>query len=224
MGRRESPSVAMARTERKSTMTYRKRLALFTLAATFAVTPLVAQQGPERQQRPRRAPQIQAQRNPSPELALRLRERLQLTDDQVAQLQSRRQQLLERRNQQRQEIAELTSRFRAGDITREELRQQLTAQRERVRALGAERAGAEDVLTEAQREQLGTIRRGAARMQMRRQAFQRGRASALRDRQGARGIRGAQGIRGARGMRGQQAQRAQRPAMRRRTQRPPGSF
>jgi hypothetical protein len=80
------------------------------------------------------------------------------------------------------------------------------------------------VLTEAQREQLGTIRSGAARMQMRRQAFQRGRASALRGRQGARGISGAQGIRGARGMRGQQAQRAQRPAMRRRAQRPPGSF
>lgn len=206
-------------------MTYRKRLTLIALVAGVAVAPLFAQQSPEPQPRVRRGRQLQTPRNQSPEIALRLRERLHLTEDQVAQLQARRQDLIELRSQQRHELAELRSKFRSGDLTREQLREQMTAQRERARALASDRAGMGDVLTEAQREQLGTIRRDVTRMQMR--AFQRGRASArahrqeIGARQGARGFRGARGMRGARG---QRAQRAQRPAIRLRAHRPPGSF
>ncbi len=101
----------------------------------------------------------------SVEQALRLRDTLQLTDDQVAQLQALRQEAVADRQAAMDNRIDAQSRFRAGDLTRDEFREEAAARHEEARS-GAEarQERFSGILTEEQGEQLATARRRAFRM------------------------------------------------------------
>jgi hypothetical protein len=104
-----------------------------------------------------------------PEELLRLRERLELSADQVRRLQSLRDEALAARIAITTEMLQLRSKLRAGELTPEQAREQIRAQREtlrtRLEALRPQRA--REVLTDAQRQRLAELRREAFRAGMR---------------------------------------------------------
>ncbi len=176
-------------------------VALFTClaGATFATT-AVAQRGPRRQRT--------TTRNGCVENALRQRERLELTDEQVAQLNALRTPCIERRQAESSEVIQLRSDLEAREITREQFRDAMQARRDTT-AASITRAQLVKILSEDQLTQLNRAQRGFARA---------GRAGG-RGRGGAefRG-RGSQGFRG----RGRQSFRSnRRPGMRGRDAREP---
>jgi hypothetical protein len=103
-------------------------------------------------------------RGQSVEAIMQMRDRLELTDDQLADLESLRSETVSRRNAERAEVAEMHSRFSAGQIQRSDVMafmedrhpgvaEQHEQQRERLRA----------ILDEAQLESLAeTLTRGRA--------------------------------------------------------------
>jgi Spy/CpxP family protein refolding chaperone len=129
---------------------------------------------------------------PGVESVMRMRDRLELTDEQIERLDAIRQEAVERRTAHQAQMAELRSQVLAGEMTREELREQVEARweaSEQVRE--AQRARVDEVLTDAQREELEELGAQA-------RAFRMGRRSGLRQ---GRGVRtGGQGF--APGMRG----------------------
>lgn len=146
---------------------------------------------------------MRAERRPEPgvETILRMKERLDLTEEQINRLEGLRQAVVAHRAQRAAEMEDLRSRARAGDFDRDAWREQARARREAAQAFSENvRGQVEEILTDAQREQLQEIR-GRAR------AFQRGRASAMRGgrggamRSGPRGAMrsGRDGVRGGRG-------------------------
>jgi hypothetical protein len=169
------------------------------LAAAMVLAPLhiAAQQGPRAQRGQAAGP-----RGAGVEMILRQRETLELTDDQVKQLDQIRQEAVERRTAHQAEMSEMRSRVRAGTATPEELRTQMEARRTIAETMQqAQRERVESVLSDAQKEKLQQWQ-GQAR------AFRMGRMSAMRE-----GMRGAR--QSARGMREfQRGQRFQRPGMR----------
>lgn len=134
---------------------------LVALAASIAAEPLQAQRwgpGDRRGGGPRDA-------DGSVERALRLRDTLQLTDDQVAQLQALRQEAVADRQAEMGRFIDARSRFGAGELTRDEFRAELDSRREEVRSRSDEREERfSAILTEEQREQLTAARRRAFRM------------------------------------------------------------
>ncbi len=136
-----------------------------------------------------------AQMGPGVESILRMRDRLELTEAQIQQLDQIRQEAVARRNAHRSQMEELRSRVMAGEGEEAEFRAQMQAQREGAEGIRqAERERVEEILTEAQRDELQQIRDRA-------QAFMMGRRSAMRGgRQGMRGGRGGMGF--GPGMRG----------------------
>jgi len=103
---------------------------------------------------------------PSAETVLRLREKLELTEEQVAQLDALRREALATRQAHMAQMMELRSRQLAGELSPEEWRAEITKQRDEAR----ERMGTRDdrvagVLTEAQRERLTDLRRQEWRQQ-----------------------------------------------------------
>lgn len=115
-----------------------------------------------------------ADRGQGVEMVLRLRDRLELTDPQVEQLNALRQEAVERRSAHQAQMDELRSRVMAGEMTRAELLEIAQARREggqEVRDQQRERV--EAVLNEDQLQELETIRATA-------RGFARGRASAQR--------------------------------------------
>ncbi len=132
-----------------------RRFVLTLLAATLAASPALAQAAP----RPERV-------GPAPETVLRLREQLGLSADQVTRLETIRRQNLEARRARMAERMDIRSRVQAGSLTREEARLMVA---ERMGAAAGSATEVRDrvngVLTEAQRERVTNLRRGAMMMQ-----------------------------------------------------------
>lgn len=137
-------------------------------------------------------------RGPAVESIMSMRDRLELTDDQISALDGLRAERVRERSELRAEMDEMRSRLRAGQIPRSEMMAFMEQRREAATGEAeARRAELNALLTETQLETLDGMRREA-------RAFQRGRASARSGRgaRGSRGVRGARGSRGERGFRG----------------------
>ena len=165
-------------------------------------------------QRPGRQPQA---RPPAVEDLLRMRDRLELTEEQVASLREIREEAVARRLEKAQERIRLGSQIRSGEFTREELRERRKEAREgrdpqAVRSqIEARRERVEGILTEQQRELLSNQRRQQARRGQSMRggngpAFRRGARGSARSRGGP-GARGSFGRGGPPGMTGQRFQR-----------------
>ncbi len=132
---------------------------------------------------------------PGVELVLRQRERLELTEDQVRQLDQIRQEVVARRTAHQTELAGLRSEVRAGQTVAAELRERVQAQRQAAQeSRTQERERVEAILTDAQKQQLQTW--GAAA-----RGFAAGRRTAVRGAPGwgpcvRPGLRPAVGMRG----------------------------
>ncbi len=117
---------------------------------------------------------------------MQMRERLELTEEQIADLDLIRREAVERRSAEATELAELRSRLAAGQIERSEMMAWMEERRDASEGVADERrARIDGVLTE---DQLASL----AEMRGRPGAFARGRM----------GIRGGGGFRGPRGFRG----------------------
>lgn len=125
------------------------------------------------------------------EAIMRMRERLELTDSQVGELDGLRSQSVARRNAQMAMMSEMRSKLAAGQIQRSEIMAVMEAQREGadgIREQHRERIDA--ILTEGQSESLQQMRQVGL-------AFQAGRAAgAARGQQAGRGVRSQRGARG----------------------------
>lgn len=148
----------------------------FLLAVTLAapVSDLAAQQG-------------RASGPGGAEALLRMRERLELTEEQVARLDVLREERVARRAQETAELSELRSSLRAGTIERAEAMERMRTLREsRVGRSAQDRESLESVLDEGQRATLDQLR-------AQRRAFEAGRRVGMRDR--GRGARAPGGVR-----------------------------
>jgi len=159
------------------------------LAAVMALAPLhiAAQQGPRGQRGQAAGP-----RGAGVEMILRQRDTLQLTDNQVKQLDQIRQEGVQQRYARQAEMAELRSKVLAGDLKMEDVRAQAEARRTAAEELQqAQKERVDAILNDAQKQKIQEWQ-GQAR------AFRMGRMSAMRGaRQGMRSQRGFQ--RGQRG-------------------------
>jgi hypothetical protein len=115
---------------------------------------------------------------PAVEGILRMRDRLELTDGQVAQLEALRSERVAQRTADEAVLSELRSQLRAGTIERAEAADRMRALREdRAGQIGQDREQVEALLNETQQATLREV-------QMQRRAFEAGRRSAMRDRTG----------------------------------------
>lgn len=173
------------------------------LAMALAVAPVAAQGQRRGAMGPGMGPGgPPAEAGPGVEGILRMRDRLELTEAQIQQLDQIRQEAVARRNAHRSQMEELRSRAMAGESDAAELREQMQAQREGAEGIRqAERERVEAILTEAQRDELQQIRdRAQAFMMGRRSAMRGGRPAMRGPRPGMRGGRGSRGPRFDRGM------------------------
>lgn len=152
------------------------------------------------------AERLRGRRGPSVEAIMGMRDGLELTDGQLADLEAIRRETVERRNGAMGEMAEMRSQLAAGQIQRSDLMAFMEDRREANAGLTESiRERVDAILTEDQLEVVAQ-RRGNAR------AFARGRAIGMRGdrgnfrrgqrsfREGRRGFReGRRGFRGARG-------------------------
>ena len=125
--------------------------------------------------------------NLSAEALLRSHERLELSSEQIQALEAMQEEEIQQRRQAEDRLRELRSQLRAGEITREQIREQLAGAGEGGRQARQARAEqVRDVLTEKQLAQLSRARRGAARAGGRAGSgarnLRRGRAPRLNDR------------------------------------------
>lgn len=179
-------------------------LTVIAAGAMIGIAPIQAQDANADQTDTRR----EAARLPSVETVMSLRERLSLTDDQVARLESIRAETVERRSAEQAEMAEMRSLLAAGQIQRSEMMAFMEDRQAASGDLRAEhRARLGGVLDEAQLETLQeagrrgrSVSRGRAGIRGARDGVRRGRASVRGGRQGVR--RGQQSLRGGRGFRG----------------------
>lgn len=112
---------------------------------------------------------------PGVEGILRMRDRLALTDDQVARLEALRSERVRERAEVASERADLRSRLRAGTLDRAEARERMSAMAEARRGSAEQaRAEVEALLTEDQR---ATVQQ----LQAQRRAFEAGRRSGMRE-------------------------------------------
>jgi hypothetical protein len=121
--------------------------------ATFATT-AVAQRGPRHQRT--------AARSDCVENALRQRERLALTDEQVVQLNALRASCIAQRQAESSAVMKLQSDLAAGEITREQFRDAMPVRRDTT-AASAKRAQLAQILSEDQLAQVNRAQRGSAR-------------------------------------------------------------
>ena len=138
-----------------------KTRAILTLGLLLATAIPATAQAPRARQRPL-----------GPEAALRHRAELQLTNDQVKQLQSMREETIKNRQAQMAARMDLRSKLMAGEITRQEFRTRTT---EQVNAMETRREQRGDparaLLNDTQRERLQGLQQ-----EMRQQRAARGRA------------------------------------------------
>ena len=177
-------------------------VAMLTLFLTVGATDLVGQLGPRADRSGRGgalAGRAAGPRGPAArglEGILRLRDRLELTEEQVARLDALRGEQVERRGQEAAELGELRSQLRAGSMERAEARERMLALREARRAQAeVSRTAVAEILNDAQEAELEELR-------ARRRAFEAGRRSAIRDRERGADRPGRPGIQGRRGLRG----------------------
>lgn len=122
------------------------------LAALVALAPaqMDAQVGPRGQRA-----MGPALRGGGVEMILNQKERLELTDDQVKQLDQIRQEAVQRRTEHQAQMAELRSKVRSGQEKPEALREQVEARRQVATAMQeAQRARVESILNDAQKEEV----------------------------------------------------------------------
>ena len=157
-------------------------LVLATLFAT-GMTDLTAQQF-------RRGSQVrgtQGRQQGGVESIMRLRERLELTEDQVDQLDAIRRENVQRRTAEMVAMTEVQSQYAAGLIRRSDVMAAMEEREEAKRGRdGQQRDRLESILTEGQQESLNRIRR-------RDRASAGGRARGMRGRGGPSGFRGDRG-------------------------------
>lgn len=123
--------------------------------------------------------------HPGVEGIMSQRERLELTEDQLGQLEAIRSQVVQHRTSQQAQSEEFRSQVRAGQLEASAAREQLEARRAAADAFSEDvRSRVESILTDAQKEQIQEAV-GRAR------AFERGRASMQRG--GQRGVRSGRG-------------------------------
>jgi len=175
-------------------------LVLATIMATGAAD-LTAQRGRRGQQ----GPAMGGQRGVV-EAIMRMKDRLELTDAQMDELDGLRQASVQQRTGQMAMIAELRSQLASGQIDRAGFREAMKAQREgNQESAVQQRERVESILTESQRATL-TETRGRAR------AFAAGRTSMRRGHQGPlRREMHRQGRRGRDGALGKRMRRGRRP-------------
>ena len=157
-------------------------LVLATLFAT-GMTDLTAQQA-------RRGSQVrgtQGWQQGGVESIMRLRERLELTEDQVDQLDAIRRENVQRRTAEMVAMTEVQSQYAAGLIRRSDVMAAMEEREEAKRGRdGQQRDRLESILTEGQQESLNRIRR-------RERASAGGRARGVRGRGGTSGFRSDRG-------------------------------
>lgn len=154
---------------------------VFTAVLALAPLHMAAQQGPRAQRA-----QAMGARGGGVEMILRQRQTLELTENQIKQLDQIRQEAVQRRTAHQAEMAELRSKVMAGDMEPAALQEQVEARRIAAQAIQkGQQERVQAVLTDAQKQK---IQQWTAQAR----AFQRGRMSALRgDRPGMRqGMRG----------------------------------
>lgn len=148
-------------------------------------------------------PRPSRMRGPSPEMVMSLRDRLELTEDQLQALEELRAERVAERNARRAEMEEMRSRFRAGQIDRDELRTFMESRRAQASEIEERRARLEAVLDEDQLRTLNDLRVRRAEIRGRRGAMRRGRPGMRPGRPGMRrggrpGLRRGGRFRGAR--------------------------
>jgi DNA-directed RNA polymerase beta' subunit len=162
------------------------------ICLTLAVAaPVAAQAGQGRQM---------GNHGPMPAQLLKLQMTLELSADQVEQLEALQTTFSEQRNARMDQARELREQMRSGDVTRNEMREQASAHREAGQEISAaHKRMIQEVLTDEQRGKLAEMREVAQQGQRSRMGMrgQRGRGG----QQGVRGRRGYRG-RGGQGMRG----------------------
>jgi Spy/CpxP family protein refolding chaperone len=155
---------------------------------TIGSMPSAAQDAERERRGPRRGEDIES--------IMSIRERLELTEDQLAQLDALRAEEVQRRSANRAEMEEMRSRLRAGQIERSEMMAFMEQRRDAGREASEDtRSRVDQVLGAEQRTQLDQIR-------AERRAFERGRRSAQREagmRGERRGPRMERGFRSGRG-------------------------
>ena len=131
-----------------------------------------------------------------PEQIMRMRDRLQLTDEQINQLDDVRRENVQRRTATMAEMAELRSQVTAGQINRSDVMSRLKGRREEGQAMAKPGELVMSILTDQQREILGEAK-------MRSPKARSGKTRGMRGRGGPAGFRGSKGGRaGMRGRRG----------------------
>jgi len=160
-----------------------------TIAVTFALGALALAGAADTSAQQARAGERGVRRGPAVEGIMSMRERLELTEDQIADLDAIRSEIVQRRSAEAAELAELRSRLAAGQIHRSELMAYREDRREANAGVADEtRARIDAVLTETQRSTLEELRT--------QRAFVRGRMSARRGGRGfQRGPRPGAGFR-----------------------------
>ena len=127
---------------------------------------------------------------------MRMRDRLELTDEQLGQLDAIRAENVQRRTAEMVEMTEVQSRYAAGQIERSDVMAAMEGRRDAMRGTSdADRNRIEAILTEAQLENLGELR-------SRGRAFSNGRASGMSGRSGRSGFRNQRGGQNRGGFRG----------------------
>jgi uncharacterized membrane protein YgcG len=166
-------------------------LALALSALTLISAANISAQSETESERGRRG----MRRSANAETVMSMREHLELTEYQIAQLDAIRADDVTRQNATRAELGEMSSKLQAGQIRRSEMMAFMENRRDAAMATAGDlEARIQGVLTETQ---LGSLEETRAR----RQAGARGRASARGGRSGGHGARGGRGARGARGAR-----------------------
>jgi hypothetical protein len=158
------------------------------IAGLMVAAPLSAQRGPHA----RRG--LERERAPGVEQMLQIRDQLELSSEQIAQLNTLREELLTERVRAFEARERTRSDFMAGELTLSDMRSALEEQRE-ARQAGAEatRERVEGILTEAQLEEFRSARQQARRNRGERGA--RGPGNGWRGRRGGRLDNGQGGLR-----------------------------
>ena len=134
-----------------------------------------------------------------PEQIMRMRDRLQLTDEQINQLDDVRREIVQRRTATMAEMAELRSQVTAGQINRSDVMSRLKGRREEGQAMAKPGELVMSILTDQQREILGEAKMRSPRARSGKTRGMRGRGSPAGFRGPKGGRSGRPGMRGGRG-------------------------
>ena len=134
-----------------------------------------------------------------PEQIMRMRDRLQLTDEQINQLDDVRRENVQRRTATMAEMAELRSQVTAGQINRSDVMSRLKGRREEGQAMAKPGELVMSILTDQQREILGEAKMRSPRARSGKTRGMRGRGSPAGFRGPKGGRSGRPGMRGGRG-------------------------